>query len=130
MQEYDDWNELKQDIHLNQGRNSFGQQEVWWCNFGVNIGYEIYGKSKLFTRPVLIIKKYSNNFFLGLPMSTQYKNNKYYYPLEVDGRQVYGLVSQIRSFDSKRLLKRFAYVYDEEFSEVTKYIADGIFPRD
>ena len=33
--------------------------EIWWVRLGVNVGYEIDGKSSDFSRPVIIIKKSS-----------------------------------------------------------------------
>jgi len=46
------------------------QREIYWANIGENIGFEQNGKGDNFMRPLLIFKKFSNNIFFGIPLST------------------------------------------------------------
>ena len=46
----------------------FREGEIWWVRLGHNIGYEADGKSREFTRPVIILKKYNQYSFLELPL--------------------------------------------------------------
>jgi len=129
MQQYDDWNKLKQRITKDFTRRDFNVRDVFWCHMGMNIGYETYGKGGLYTRPVLILQKYSTSTFLGMPLSSKCKDRPYYYNLNVKGKNVSGLVSQIRTLDSKRLARRMTTLDQEQFNSVAKYVADGIFPH-
>ena len=52
--------------------------EVWWVAVGENVGVEINGKSKYFSRPVLIFKKLSHLGFMGIPLSTQVHSGSWY----------------------------------------------------
>jgi len=68
---------------------------------GANVGFEEDGKNGNFVRPVLIVKKFNRELFLGAPMSTKLKDNKYYILVTVKGNTVSVMTSQIRVFSSK-----------------------------
>jgi hypothetical protein len=36
--------------------------DIWWASIGENVGSEINGKSRLFSRPVIIFKKLAHGF--------------------------------------------------------------------
>src|SRR5947199_8153348 len=59
--DFDRWNEIKKatDAADEATRLYFREGEVWWVRLGKNIGYESDGRSREFTRPVIILKKYS-----------------------------------------------------------------------
>lgn len=77
--EYDDWNNIKKKIAKSNHKPPFFREgDIWWVSVGYNIGNEVYGKGKLFARPVLILKKFNKYQFLGIPFSSQIKNNPYY----------------------------------------------------
>jgi hypothetical protein len=59
----------------------FREGEIWWVRLGKNIGYETDGKSREFTRPVVILKKYNQYSFLALPLTTAPKPNPYRLPI-------------------------------------------------
>lgn len=48
------WNGVKVLLHFVHSVPNFTEGEVWWCSCGENVGIEINGKNKEFTRPVLI----------------------------------------------------------------------------
>ena len=45
-------------------------------------------KILIFSRPVLIIKKFSNETILILPLTTQIKNKDWYYKLNIKGKKL------------------------------------------
>jgi hypothetical protein len=51
------WAKVKANLHHKRKINYFNEREVWWCAMGANIGHEQDGKGKLWTRPVLILRK-------------------------------------------------------------------------
>lgn len=123
------WNALKQTLDAIEHPPFFNEREIWWCSIGINVGYEICGKGRLFTRPVLIIKKQSINTFIGIPMSTQLKQRPDYYHITFNHKQVALLMGEIRKFDSRRLADKMGKIAEEKFNAV-KMEAGKIFqPR-
>jgi hypothetical protein len=52
------WIVLKEDLHNNEHRPPHvSEGDIWWASVGENVGSEINGKSKLFFRPVVILRK-------------------------------------------------------------------------
>lgn len=91
---------------------------------GVNIGFEQDGKSKQFTRPALIFKKFSKNVFIGVPLSTTTKEGKYYYRFQFLDGTSNALLSQIRLFDSKRLGDKIGRLDAKVFAEIKKRVKE------
>jgi hypothetical protein len=53
--------------------------DVWWIHFGENVGHEINGKNRSFTRPGIILKKLSGYFFFAIPSTTKPKFGSWYH---------------------------------------------------
>jgi mRNA-degrading endonuclease toxin of MazEF toxin-antitoxin module len=103
--EFDLWNAKKKEIEQSNVQRLCHEREVWWCSLGVNIGSEQDGKNELFERPVLILKRYSMDLILILPITSTEKDNVYYVKINsVMASSV--ILSQIRAIDSKRLLRK------------------------
>ena len=98
--------------------------EVYWCNLGENIGDEENGKGEGFKRPVLILKKFNNNIFWGIPMSAQVKENKYYIKVTLKDVVRSVMISQLRLLDVKRLDIKIGYISREDFDLIRKSIID------
>lgn len=92
--------------------------EVYWCTLGENIGDEENGKGEDFRRPVLIFKKFNNNIFWGIPMSTKIKNNRYYIKVLLKNIEQSVMISQLRILDVKRLDEKIGYISHIEFLKV------------
>ena len=101
----------------------FKEGEVWWCSIGENIGVEINGKSKDFTRPVLIFKRYNKHSFLGLPLSTSNKTGSWYVSVYFLGISQVVVLCQSRVFDYRRLNRRMGELNTFEVSGVKKAFA-------
>lgn len=100
--------------------------EVRWCALGENIGDEENGKGDIFRRPVLIFKKFNNNIFWGIPMSTKNKNNIYYLQVILKDVRQSAIISQLRILDTKRLDTHIGYLSDHDFIRVQKSVIDLI----
>lgn len=106
-----DWIKLKEQLHQVAHKPPlFRQGEVWWCSIGENVGSEINGKSKLFSRPVLIFKKLSATTFLGIPTSSQDRIGSWYVRITLQGKTSVVILSQIRVFDYKRLSSKIGHL--------------------
>ncbi|HET9583286.1 MAG TPA: type II toxin-antitoxin system PemK/MazF family toxin, partial [Bradyrhizobium sp.] len=78
----------------------FHEGDIWWIHLGVNVGYEIDGKQREFSRPVVVLRKYNQYSFLALPLTTNDKPSKWRVAIgEVAGRQAFAVLSQLRNID-------------------------------
>ncbi len=77
--------------------------DLWWCAIGENVGVEVGGKSKNFTRPVIILKKFGRSGFLGIPTTTKERKGTWYVSFVHKGIHEVAMLSQARIFSYKRL---------------------------
>jgi mRNA interferase MazF len=122
--DYDVWNKLKKDLSTKKSEVFFHEREIWFCSLGKNIGYDEDGKNELFERPILIIRKFNNNIFLAIPLTSSKKDNKYYHQYELNEKIYSGILSQIRLLDSKRLSRKIGMIRESDFSIIIKKIRD------
>ncbi len=111
--DFDRWNKVKKAINATdeEDRLYFHEGDIWWVHLGVNVGYEIDGKSSDFSRPVIILRKYNQYSFLALPLTTNAKPNKWRVPIgSVADLDAFAVLSQLRNIDSCRLIEKKAHV--------------------
>ena len=102
------------------------EREVYWCSLGENIGDEENGKGDIFRRPVLIFKKFNNNIFWGIPMSTKNKENKYYVKVLLKDVEQSAMISQLRILDTKRLDTYIGYISKPDFIRIQNAVRNLI----
>lgn len=121
MKDFKDWHKAKKEIHNSKERHFYHEREVRWCCIGENIGYETDGKGKDYTRPVLVLKGFSKEVCLCLPLTTVIKTGKYYHMIRLkDGIDRNVMLSQIRLIDTKRLNDLIDIVDNEQFKSIKK----------
>lgn len=129
LKDFDGWIAKKKKTDAIKSRAPyFRERDIWWVSVGVNVGFEEDGKNGNFVRPVLVIKKFNQELFMGLPMSTKLKNNKYYLPVSMQGRKVSVLISQLRVFSSKRIWNKLGELDTADFVKVVRYLRENILP--
>lgn len=116
--DFNSWNTLKQELDKLQKPPFFNEREIWWCSVGLNVGYEIFGKDNSFTRPVLILKKYSHLTFLGLPMTSKRKIFPSHFHFDFQSEKGSLLLDQGRTFDARRLHSLMGYVGKKRFQKI------------
>ena len=117
------WHNNKEKIDDRTSRIFFHEREIWWCSLGANVGFEQDGKGEKFARPVLIFKKFNNEIFWAIPLSTKMKKNKYYISLSPsDAVKRVAIISQLRLIDAKRLLDKIAVINRVEYGEIQKAV--------
>lgn len=111
---FDDWSKYKKD--LNQGNvKLYKARDIWWCSLGINVGYEQDGTGGDFDRPVVILKGFSKI----VPLTTSTKANPYHLSLgQVDSRDSFAIVSQIRLIDTRRLIDKIGMLDKVKFEEL------------
>jgi mRNA interferase MazF len=117
------WGDKKPQIDRQSKINHPKKGEIWWTSVGYNIGTEIYGKGKEFTRPVLILNADNPHNFIGIPLSSRIRKSKYNVIIELEkGKISTALVFQIRNYDNKRLIKKIATLEKAEFEKMKEVV--------
>lgn len=117
--DFDGWNTLKKKINEETTKVSnlyWKEREIWFCSLGINIGVEQDGKNDFYERPILIIKKVSQNAFLGIPLTSKRKTGNWYVPLDYVNSSV--MINQVKLLDCSRLNRRIKIVSPEEFNYI------------
>jgi len=123
IKDFDTWNKNKKDIHDKNEHKLYHEREVWWCSLGVNIGFEQDGTGEDKDRPVIIIKGFSRQVCIVLPLTTSNKKNPYHFYLgKVDSKEAWAIVSQIRLVDTKRLIDKVCFIEKDIFEELKKTV--------
>ena len=85
---------------------------------GENIGSEINGKSNLYSRPAIILKKLSHSFYLIVPTTTQNREGSWYVKISLNQKNTYACLHQIRTIDYRRLSTRLGQIDGDDFKTV------------
>ena len=105
--DFDNWNIIKKKTENKESRPSILVGDIFWCKFGINIGTEYDGKNEDFARPVLVVKKYSDETVFVLPLTTQIKINKdWYFDIDVQDKKAQIILNQGKTIDTKRLERK------------------------
>lgn len=127
FKDFDKWNKIKKRLDQNKEIPTFNEREIWWCSFGVNVGYEVMGKGSKFWRPVLILDKHNKHTFLGLSISTRLKSdNPYFYKFTLKGKERSVILSQARTLSSKRLTNKIGTIPEPIFREILKAFKNSL----
>lgn len=122
LKQFLDWLYQKTVIHNRVKLPQFSEREIFWCAIGQNVGDEECGKGELFTRPVLVIKKFNSNLFWGVPLTTKVKENKYYIKITFNNKTQCAMITHLRLYDSKRLYNRLGRLDTKDFAVVVEQI--------
>jgi hypothetical protein len=116
---FNNWNNLKQKLHNSKQTLHIKQGEIYFISIGQNIGYETYGKGEKFLRPVLVYKKLSRYSFIGIPLTSKYKEGTYFFNFEYKKEKTStAILSQMRSFDTKRISYYSGNIKKEDFEKL------------
>lgn len=113
--QFDEWDMLKKSLHSNDKLVFFKERDIMWASIGINVGFEQDGKSELFSRPVLIVKKYNKALFFGVPLSTTIREGSFFFTFELNGTQSSALLVQGRVYDAKRLENKIGMISKDDF---------------
>ncbi len=123
--DFDKWNLEKKRLHSMGLRKSAHQRDVWWCALGLNLGSEEDGKGWNYLRPVLILKSFGNVICTILPISTS--NKEHWTKIEIgfiNNRPSKILLNQIRSVDTRRLIRKICRLDNSKYEEIRKAVRD------
>lgn len=117
IKDFDGWNTKKKLTHVANKRPFFHEREIWYCALGVNVGFEQDGKGKDFLRPVVILKKFNNAVFFGIPLTHTKKKKSFYFSFSFGSHnESVAVLSQLRLIDSGRLSHKIGEISKEDFA--------------
>ena len=116
MKRFDERNILKKKVNNQEWEIFVRPRDVWFAHLWINIGNEEDGKGMTFQRPVLVIKKVGNMFFV-IPMTSKWRDDKFYYtlPEHYFNAPSRAILSQARVVDKKRLTDKLLSIHQEDF---------------
>lgn len=118
------WHKTKYKLHFNPNLPAgYKERDIWWVCLGHNVGVEEDGKGEMFNRPVLVVKGFSRYMFWGIPLSTTEKKGEYYHTFVVNGRVSTALLSQLKVFDTKRLISKYGMLNIKDFNSIREKLA-------
>jgi mRNA interferase MazF len=117
--DFDDWNATKKKIHNQQNRPRFREREIWFCRAGINIGFEEDDSGDKFLRPFVVLKKFNESMFFGIPLTRTPRYGKHYFTVADEHGISFGMLAQARVMDAKRLHYRSRIMPDTVFEELS-----------
>lgn len=127
------WHEHQTELEFQQPpKRGYREGHVWRCTVGLNVGHEIDGKSRRFWRPVLVVRNFNNETFLGAPLTKSASGRPFHVPITIMTKRgkSYVVVSQLRSMDARRLQQKISTISLEDFQRVQRAIVDMILGAD
>lgn len=119
VKDFPTWHRLKTKLDASEpSLQGYKERDVWWLSMGHNVGIEEDGKGIHFARPVLVIKGFSRRQFWGIPLSTTEKTGKYYHKFVMNGEVSTVLISQMRVFDTNRMISKMGMMNQKDFARI------------
>jgi len=119
--DFDKWNEVKKQRDRSEFPDGPFPKEgmVWMCILGVNIGFEQNGTEKNFERPMLVVKKFNNQMYWAVPLSSKQKEYDFYFNFtDPNGQEVSAILAQMRLISVKRFVREMYRFDDTLFVEI------------
>lgn len=121
MKRFLEWIGVKEQLHDMEHKPPFvSVRDLWWASLGENVGSEMNGKSKRFSRPVVVLKKLAHGFYLVAPTTTRAHEGTWYVHIHFSGQDEYVCLNQIRTIDYRRLHSKLGQISPDDFSLVQK----------
>lgn len=112
------WHYKKSQIDKIEKRPFFHEQEIWFCHLGTNVGFEQDGSGEDFLRPVLILRKFNNEIFWGVPLTKTDKKTKFYFSFTFEENNSTAILSQVKLIDARRLSHIIGYISADDFKDL------------
>lgn len=125
MKDFDRWNFTKKKIDLHK-RPLTSKGQIYWCSLGFNVGVEQDGAKNNFQRPVLVLKKYSNQIVLIAPITSKIHKGDWYANIDLLGKKSQIILNQIRPIDTKRLIENISQISENKTDQIIDAFIDLI----
>ena len=121
--DFDTWNIKKKKLDIKKGNPIFREGDIWWSYYGVNVGGEAYGKGEDFRRPVIILKKITENSCIVIPTTTKIKEGKNFFAFTENGEVRRAMLYQVKFISAKRLYVHKPTMHKDEFLKLKESLA-------
>jgi mRNA interferase MazF len=119
IEKYNNWNIKKQEIQFSDIEETyFKEGDIWWCSLGQNIGTESYGKGRDYRRPILVIRKLSEDLCIALPLTSKTKIGTWFVDILLNYESRCVMLYQIRTLNRKRFQRKMGEVSIEDYIKV------------
>lgn len=118
MKNLENWHILKNQLDQKMHSIFVNEREICYTSIGENIGFEQNGKNELFERPVLVLRKFWTQTFIGIPLTSKVREWKYYFSFHHGDTISTAILSQIRLFDTKRIVRKIGYADVADFIQL------------
>ena len=115
---YHKWMHVKSNINNSDIIRSFKEGDIRWAAVGENVGVEIDGKSRKYSRPIVIFKKHSNLFFTAIPLTSKSHNGTWYVDFIFQGKKQNAVVVQAKAMDVSRLYQRIGEISKNDYRKI------------
>jgi len=131
---FEKWNLLKQKSNFNKKIIGIKERDILFIKMGKNIGYEQDGKGEGFLRPVIVLKKFNKNMFLGIALTTKKKENIYHFEFNYTNKSKTlitnsAILSQVKMYDAKRVKYKSGMMNIEDFKIMYEKFSNVIQPE-
>ena len=127
---FDKWNEVKKIVQNDEKIRLFKQRDIFFISMGQNVGFEQNGKGEKFVRPIVILKKITNQMFIGIPLSSQLKKGDWFFEFGFNCKDSLShniaIIPQIKMCSSRRLLNKIGVMKAEDFDILKQKVKDFI----
>ncbi len=114
-----EWIGLKERLHAKIQKAPYvNEGEIWWASIGENVGFEINGKSNLFTRPVIIYRKLTHAYYLVVPATTKHRTGNWYIQYRQGGIDAIACLQHVRTIDYRRLKSKIGELDRLDFEKI------------
>ncbi len=127
--DFDGWIQIKKKLHLVGRVRSVNVGDVWWYAAGENVRTEINGKSKRFSRPVIIIKKFGRFSFWGVPLTSQKHEGSWYMSFVFQNKTETAALHQLRNVDVSRLYDKMGQVPSSDLAKIIDGVTKLLFEK-
>jgi len=125
--DFDRWNGKKKMLDTGITNADCHEREIWWCSIGVNVGSEQLSQTEDFSRPVVVVRRFTRDIFWGVPLTTKIKEHIPFRVKFMIGEQANdALLLQMRAYDRRRLVRKIGVVSEEKFATLTKAIVEAV----
>ena len=122
FKDFDSWNEVKKRVNKEKQGVYIRAGELRWSAIGVNVGSEMDGKGRSFTRPVLVINIVGPYLALVIPITTKVKNVPGYISFSWKGENQSICIHQMRVISQKRILDRIGKISEKKLSAMKQNV--------
>ena len=124
QKDFDKWNILKKKLDESGAKPPLvKERDIWWACVGENIGSEVRGKSDLFSRPVIVLKKLAHGFYFVIPTTTRIREGSWYVRFSHGGYEMAACLHQARVIDHRRLSTKIGTLDTDDFALVANGFA-------